>query len=97
MFGASIDLRSDIYSGGCVLFEALTGLPPFFGDTALSTMMQHQSDKPPTWKEATLGQEFPADLEATVAKLLEKDPRHRYRSLDQLAIAYQGESTRACQ
>ncbi len=83
--GRAIDLRSDIYSVGCVLFEALTGLPPFFGDTALSTMMQHQSDKPPTLKEATLGQEFPADLEAMVAKLLEKDPRNRYRSLDQLA------------
>ncbi|HEY9774465.1 MAG TPA: protein kinase [Planktothrix sp.] len=83
--GTAADHRADIYSAGCVLFEALTGLPPFMGDTALSTMMKQQTEKPPTLKEATLGQSFPADLEKVVAKLLQKDARARYESLVDVA------------
>jgi serine/threonine protein kinase len=78
--GLGVDHRSDIYSFGCVLFESLAGLPPFLGSTALSTMMQHQTEKPPTLKEATLGKEFPAEIEQLLSKLLEKDPERRYQS-----------------
>lgn len=83
--GIAVDARSDIYSVGCVLFEALTGLPPFLGNTALSTMMKHQSDRTPTLKEATLGKEFPAALEQIIARLLEKEPGQRYQTLKAVA------------
>ncbi len=83
--GIAVDHRSDIYALGCVFFEALTGLPPFMGTNSLSTMMKHQSEKAPTLKEATLGKEFPKDIEFLVAKLLEKEPENRYQSLQTVA------------
>jgi serine/threonine protein kinase len=79
--GGYIDHRSDIYSLGCVLFEALTGTPPHLGQTALATMMLHQSQQAPTLKEASLGKEFPDALERIVAKMLHKSPAERYRSV----------------
>jgi serine/threonine protein kinase len=79
--GKNIDLRSDIYALGCVFFEALTGLPPYSAETALATMMQHQSNTIPTLKQASLGGDFPQALEQVVARLLAKDPHHRYQSM----------------
>lgn len=99
--GSKLDHRSDIYSLGCVLFEALAGLPPFMTNSALSTMMMHQTEKPPTLKEATLGKEFPAEIQAIVSRLLEKEPDARYQSLGALAhdlsLLQQGNSTLSLQ
>ncbi|MBS1957749.1 MAG: hypothetical protein JST89_26425, partial [Cyanobacteria bacterium SZAS-4] len=53
--------------------------------TALSTMMQHQSEKPPSLKEATLGKEFSFEIETIISRLLEKEPEKRYQSLKVLA------------
>ncbi len=78
--GTGVDRRSDLYALGCVIYEALTGAPPIVGDSALSTMMKHQTDIPISLKEASLGIEFPDKIEAMVAKLLEKDPDSRYQS-----------------
>ncbi len=82
--GSHIDQRSDIYSLGCVMFEALTGNPPFMADNPLTTMMKHQAETPTSLKEATLGREFPEDLEHVVARLLAKNPNSRYQNLDQV-------------
>jgi serine/threonine protein kinase len=79
--GKNIDLRSDIYALGCVLFETLTGLPPYSADTALATMMQHQSSTVPTLKESSLGGEFPQALEQLGGRLLAEDPSDRYQSM----------------
>ena len=76
--GIAVDNRSDLYSLGCSMYEALTGAPPMIGESALSTMMKHQSDKPLSLKEASLGLQFPYEMETIVAKLLEKDPNQRY-------------------
>lgn len=83
--GIAVDHRSDLYSLGCVLYESLTGAPPFMGESALSTMMKHQNDKQLSLKEASLGIEFPSGLQHIIDKLLEKNPSDRYQSAKALA------------
>ncbi len=78
--GNTVDQRSDLYSLGCVIYEALTGAPPLVGDTALSTMMKHQSENALSLKEASMGIEFPERIEQIVAHLLAKDVNDRYQS-----------------
>ncbi len=83
--GIAVDHRSDLYSLGCVLYETLTGAPPFIGESALSTMLKHQSDNPLSLKEASMGSQFPDELERIIAKLLEKEPDNRYQTANALA------------
>lgn len=82
--GSAIDRRSDIYSLGCALFEALTGAPPFSGKTALLIMQKHQQDSPPTLREGSMGTVFPDDLERVVQLMLEKEPSNRYQNANML-------------
>jgi serine/threonine protein kinase len=79
--GSKVDHRSDIYSLGCVLFEMLAGTPPHMGQNALSTMLLHKSEKAPTLKEASLGKNFPDEIERIVAKMLAHYPEERYQNL----------------
>jgi len=79
--GTGLDHRSDIYSLGCVMYEAFTGLPPFIGENALAIMMKHQSDVAPPLKQASLGLEFPEALEQIIARMLAKKPDSRYQNL----------------
>ncbi|CAN5193346.1 hypothetical protein BH10CYA1_BH10CYA1_55550 [soil metagenome] len=83
--GGTVDQRSDIYSLGCVMFEALTGTLPFIGENALLTMLKHQSDTAPTLREAS-GSTYPKALEAIIAKMLAKHPSQRYQSLGDVAM-----------
>ncbi|HEY9679813.1 MAG TPA: serine/threonine-protein kinase [Drouetiella sp.] len=83
--GGAIDKRTDIYSLGCVFFEALTGTPPFVGQNPLRTMMMHQSERPPTLREATMGKDFPAYLERIVGRMLAKEPSRRYQDLSEVS------------
>ena len=78
--GSKVDNRSDIYSLGCVLYEALTGAPPFHAQSALETMMQHRATNPLPLKEAALGLDFPDALQRIVSKMLEKEPDRRYQN-----------------
>lgn len=83
--GTAIDQRTDVYSLGCVLFEALTGTPPHVGQSPLRTMMLHQTEETPSLQQASMGREFPPALEIIVKKMLEKEPSARYTDLGLVA------------
>ncbi|MBC8000751.1 MAG: protein kinase, partial [Leptolyngbya sp.] len=95
--GIAVDHRSDLYSFGCVMYEVLTGAPPLIGESALSTMMKHQSEKPLSMKEASLGSSFPLKLEEIIFSLLEKDPKKRFQDAGTLTaeLAYLEQEVRA--
>jgi hypothetical protein len=82
--GVNVDARSDLYSFGCVMYEALAGTPPIVRESVVATLLAHQQDKPLPLKQASLGLEFPDALERVIAKLLAKDPNERYQSADQV-------------
>jgi eukaryotic-like serine/threonine-protein kinase len=73
--GAPVDQTSDLYSVGVVLYELLTGVVPFSGDTPVEIAMKHLSNvpEPPSSKRA----EIPRDLDMVVMRALAKDPSER--------------------
>jgi eukaryotic-like serine/threonine-protein kinase len=85
--GTKLDRRSDIYSFGCVMYETLTGAPPFVGGSSIETIFQQLNDQAPPLREGSLGKEFPEDVEAIVARALEKKPDARYQSMAELKNA----------
>ncbi|HWF30657.1 MAG TPA: Stk1 family PASTA domain-containing Ser/Thr kinase [Mycobacterium sp.] len=76
--GESVDARSDVYSLGCVLYEILTGEPPFTGDSPVSVAYQHVREDPIPPSKRHEG--ISADLDAVVLKALAKNPDNRYQT-----------------
>ncbi|MFP5069342.1 Stk1 family PASTA domain-containing Ser/Thr kinase [Pseudonocardia nantongensis] len=76
--GEAVDARSDVYAAGCVLFELLTGEPPFTGDTPVAVAYQHVREDPRAPSE--LNPSVPPALDAVVLKALSKNPANRYQS-----------------
>jgi hypothetical protein len=83
--GRHVNERTDIYSLGCTLFQALSGAPPFVGENVVQTIMKHQFEVPPTLKEASMGVDFAPEWEAVVARTMAKEASDRYQSMDELA------------
>lgn len=79
--GTTIDARSDIYSLGVVMYEALTGEVPFLGKTYVETMTRQISEPPPAFIETAPDRDIPETLEKIVFTALRKDPEHRYQSM----------------
>ena len=74
--GESVDMRSDLYSAGCVLYEMLTGRPPFNGDSAVAIAYQHVTEvaTPPS----TIVPGLPKMWDSICAKAMAKDRQNRY-------------------
>jgi len=76
--GERVDARSDIYSTGCVLYELLTGQPPFTGDSPVAIAYQHVREDP--IPPSHIDPEIPKWADAIVLKAMAKDPFQRYQS-----------------
>lgn len=73
-----VDRRSDLYSLGIVLFECLTGFPPFRATDVGELLRQHLSSRPPPLR--SLGLSVPRSLDEMIQRLLQKDPDDRYQT-----------------
>ncbi|TDE55637.1 Stk1 family PASTA domain-containing Ser/Thr kinase [Nonomuraea mesophila] len=80
--GERVDARSDIYSTGCVLYELLTGQPPFTGDSPVAIAYQHVREEP--IPPSQIDREIPQWADAIVLKAMAKDPAHRYQSAGEM-------------
>src|SRR5207249_2016821 len=76
--GEQVDERADLYALGAMLYEMVTGSPPFVGDDALAIISQHLRTQPvaPSWHN----HDVPAPLNDLILALLAKDPRDRPQS-----------------
>ncbi|MFL6160002.1 MAG: Stk1 family PASTA domain-containing Ser/Thr kinase [Marmoricola sp.] len=76
--GETVDSRSDVYSTGCLLFELLTGRPPFVGDSPVAVAYQHVREQAPS--PSSLDADLPPEIDAIVMKALAKRLEDRYQS-----------------
>jgi serine/threonine-protein kinase len=76
--GERVDARSDLYSTGCLMYELLTGRPPFTGDSPVAIAYQHVRENP--IPPSRIDPEIPQWADAIVLKAMEKAPANRYQS-----------------
>jgi serine/threonine-protein kinase len=80
--GEHVDARSDIYSTGCLLYELVTGAPPFSGDTPVSVAYQHVREEPVP--PSRVEPDVPGAIDAIVLKAMAKNPANRYQTAAQM-------------
>lgn len=83
--GAELDMRADIYSLGCLMYEVINGTPPFVGETPFAVMSAHLNDEPPTLPAVSTG--APRELTAVILQCLQKDPASRWPNMTALSQA----------
>lgn len=83
--GEGLDARADVYALACLLYESLTGEPPYGRDSQAATMWAHVSAPPPS--PSSLRRELPEEIDAVVARGVAKDPALRFASASELGRA----------
>jgi serine/threonine-protein kinase len=83
--GEAVDGRADVYALGCVLFECLTGRPPYQGGSDGAVIAAHLTATPPAASRLRPG--LPAALDRVIARALAKDPAARFATCGELAAA----------
>jgi serine/threonine-protein kinase len=79
--GQPVDGRSDLYSLGCVLFETVTGRPPFLGDSPVAVASKHVLEQPTP--PSRLNPDVSPDLDAVILRALAKNPANRYQTAEE--------------
>ena len=85
MTGDALDDRSDIYSLGCILYEALTGVAPFEGLNGVEIRQKHLAKKPLPPSTVTPGVRLPQYVDAVILKALEKSPDKRHQTIEKFS------------
>ena len=93
--GGATTASSDIYSAGIVLYEMLTGVVPYTGDSLMSVALRHINETVPA--PSGVRREVPAALDEVVARATAKDPRRRFRDAAEMAGALADEAHGATQ
>jgi serine/threonine-protein kinase len=88
--GQPSDGRADLYSLGIILFEMIAGVRPFVGETKLSLVGQHVGKPPPRIADRAPSLAVPAEVEALVARLLEKEVARRVQTAGEVVQAVDG-------
>ncbi len=81
----TVDARSDLYSVACMLYELLSGEPPFQGPTTMAILAKHAMEPPPSIQ--VVRQSVPDEIEEAILQALEKTPADRFRDLNEFADA----------
>ncbi|HKP90786.1 MAG TPA: protein kinase [Thermoleophilaceae bacterium] len=89
--GKPVDGRTDIYALGCVLFECVTGRPPFRKDEDVAVIMAHIRERPPLVSD--LRADCPPALARVVDKALEKAPADRFQTCEEMVVALRAASS----
>ncbi len=79
-FGQDLDARSDVYQLGCLLYQCLTGLPPFQGSNSFEAMFKHVS------QEANFG-DLPAPVVSVLKRAMNKNPGERFQDMSAMALS----------
>ena len=80
--GEHVDVRSDLYSTGCLLYELVTGAPPFTGDSPVAVAYQHVREDPQP--PSAYNEDLSPEIDAVVLKAMAKNPANRYQSAQEM-------------